>query len=105
MTTLLHTSDWQIGKHFGQFEPAEAALLAEARFGTVERLARLATERRADLVLVAGDVFDSQGVADRTLHRLFNALAGFAGPWVMIPGNHDAGLAESVWTRAARLIL
>jgi len=36
---LLHTADWQIGKCYGQFEPDEAALLAEARFNTVERLA------------------------------------------------------------------
>lgn len=100
---LLHTADWQIGKRFGQFEADEAALLAETRFNTVERLAAEARERRADLVLVAGDVFDAQGVADKTLHRLFHALRGYDGPWVLLPGNHDAGLAESVWTRAARL--
>lgn len=103
MTTFLHTADWQIGKLFGQFEPDDAALLADARLAAILRLARLATEHRVDAVLVAGDVFDAQGVADRTVFRLFNALAGFAGPWVMIPGNHDAGLAESVWTRALRL--
>jgi len=100
---LLHTADWQIGKLFGQFEPDEAALLAEARFTTVARLATLASTEGIDLILVAGDVFDAQGVADKTIHRLFNAMAGFAGPWVMIPGNHDAGLAESVWTRAERI--
>jgi DNA repair exonuclease SbcCD nuclease subunit len=100
---LLHTADWQIGKLFGQFEPDQAALLAEARFKAVERLAALASEEALDLVLVAGDVFDAQGVADRTIHRLFNALAGFSGRWVMLPGNHDAALSESVWTRAARL--
>ncbi len=103
MLRLLHTADWQIGKLFGQFENDEAALLADARFRTVERLATLATEQHADVILVAGDVFDTQGVADKTIHRLFGCLAGFAGPWVMIPGNHDAALAESVWTRAARL--
>jgi hypothetical protein len=36
-------------------------------------------------VLVAGDVFDAQGVADKTIHRLFHAMAGFTGPWLMIP--------------------
>lgn len=100
---FLHTSDWQIGKRFGQFEPDEAALLAEARFEAVERLARLASERRAEFVLVAGDVFDAQGVADKTIHRLFQAMTGFDGHWIVIPGNHDAGLTESVWTRAKRL--
>jgi hypothetical protein len=100
---LLHTADWQIGKLFGQFEADEAALLAEARFTTVAHLAKFASAEGVDLILVAGDVFDAQGVADKTIHRLFNAMAGFAGPWVMIPGNHDAGLAESVWTRAERI--
>lgn len=103
MIRLLHTADWQIGKCYGQFEPDEAALLAEARFNTIERLAALARERQIDLVVVAGDVFDAQGVADKTIHRLFHALRGYAGPWALLPGNHDAGLAESVWTRAARL--
>lgn len=100
---LLHTADWQIGKCYGQFEPDEAALLADARFISIERLAALARERQVNLVLVAGDVFDAQGVADKTIHRLFHAMRGYAGPWVLLPGNHDAGLAESVWTRAARL--
>lgn len=100
---LLHTADWQIGKRYGQFNPEEAALLAEARFDVVSRIADLASSQGANLVLVAGDVFDAQGVSDRTVLRLFQLISGFAGPWVMIPGNHDAGLAESVWTRAARL--
>ncbi|WP_438332246.1 metallophosphoesterase family protein [Burkholderia pseudomallei] len=100
---LLHTADWQIGKRYGQFEPEEAALLAEARFDVVSRIADLARSEGADLILVAGDVFDAQGVSDRTVLRLFQLVSGFAGHWIMIPGNHDAGLAESVWTRAARL--
>jgi len=100
---LLHTADWQIGKQYGQFDTDDAALLAEARFAVVERLAQLAVAHDVDAVLVAGDVFDAQGVADKTIHRLFNSMAAFSGPWVLIPGNHDAGLAESVWTRAARL--
>ncbi|MGC5802336.1 DNA repair exonuclease [Ralstonia pseudosolanacearum] len=100
---LLHTADWQIGKRFGQFDLDEAALLADERFDVVTRIAELACSESVDLVLVAGDVFDAQGVSDRTVLRLFQLVSGFAGPWVMIPGNHDAGLAESVWTRAARL--
>jgi DNA repair exonuclease SbcCD nuclease subunit len=54
-------------------------------------------------VLVAGDVFDAQTVSDRTVRRLFNALRPYPGRWLMIPGNHDAALAASVWTRARQL--
>lgn len=103
MTHFLHTADWQIGRQYGQFETDDAALLAEARFDVVARIAALAAERQVDAVLVAGDVFDTQGVSDRTIRRLFAALAAYSGPWVMIAGNHDAALADSVWSRAAQL--
>jgi len=100
---FLHTADWQIGRQYSQFPSEDAVPLAQARLAAVETLARLATEHQADAVLVAGDVFDAQTVAERTIRQLFLALQGFAGPWLMIPGNHDAALSESVWTRAARL--
>jgi DNA repair exonuclease SbcCD nuclease subunit len=100
---FLHTADWQIGTRFGQFSAEEAALLTEARFETVENIARLASEKGVQAILVAGDVFDQQTVTDKVIRRLFASLAGFSGHWVMIPGNHDAALPESVWTRAARL--
>ncbi len=103
MTKILHTADWQIGRLYGSFDPDDAVPLAEARFAAVERLASLATAEAVDVVVVAGDVFDAQTVSARSIRRLFNALDGFKGPWVMIPGNHDAALAESVWTHAQRL--
>lgn len=103
MPRLLHTADWQIGRQFTTFPPESAMPLMEARFTAIERLARLATEHRVDAVLVAGDVFDAQTVTDRTLRRVFNLLAGYTGPWVLLPGNHDAALSESVWRRAQRL--
>lgn len=103
MPKFLHTADWQIGRLYSTFDPEHAPLLAEARIAAVERLAALATQHQVDAVLVAGDVFDAQTVSDRTVRRLFNALAGFSGPWLMISGNHDAALSESVWSRAQRL--
>ncbi|MGJ7615321.1 MULTISPECIES: metallophosphoesterase family protein [unclassified Variovorax] len=103
MISLLHTADWQIGRVFSQFEPDDAAALFEARFKVVERLAGIAAERKVDAVLVAGDVFDLQTVSDKTIRRMFNAMQGFSGPWLLIPGNHDSALSESVWRRAQRL--
>lgn len=103
MISLLHTADWQIGRVFSQFELDDAAALFEVRFAAVEHLAAIAAERSVDAVLVAGDVFDAQTVADKTIRRLFNAMQGFTGAWVLMPGNHDAALTESVWTRARRI--
>lgn len=103
MPRFLHTADWQIGRQYGRFLPEDAAALAEARFAAVERLAHLATNQAVDAVLVAGDVFDAQSVSERTLRRLFMALEGYTGPWLLLPGNHDAALAEGVWANARRL--
>lgn len=97
--TLLHTADWQIGKPFNDFEGDTGAALREARFDAVKRLAALATERGADAVLVAGDVFDTASVRDDTVHRVLHALGGFRGPWVLLPGNHDAAQAGGIWER------
>jgi DNA repair exonuclease SbcCD nuclease subunit len=100
---LLHTADWQIGRAFNSFQPESAVPLAQARLDAVKRLAELATEHQVDAVLVAGDVFDAQTLGERTVRQLFAALAGFSGPWVLLPGNHDAALEESIWSHAQRL--
>ncbi|MFO7909873.1 MAG: DNA repair exonuclease [Halomonas sp.] len=103
MPRFLHTADWQLGRQYARFEQDDGMALAEARFTAVETLAALAAEERVDAVLVAGDIFDAQTLSERTLHRTFQALSAYSGPWLMLPGNHDAALAESVWTRAARI--
>lgn len=103
MLKLLHTADWQIGRQYARFAPEDAAALFEARFTVVERIAAFASAGNYDAVLVAGDVFDAQTVAERSIRRLFNAMQSFKGPWILLPGNHDAALSESVWTRAQRL--
>lgn len=103
MPRFLHTADWQIGRAYTSFDPEVAPLLSEARFSAVQRIAQLATQHAVDAVLVAGDVLDAQTVSDKTIRRLFQCMQGFEGPWLLIAGNHDAALVESVWSRAQRL--
>lgn len=79
------------------------ALQTDARITSVKRLAELALQHQCDAVLVAGDVFDMQGVSERLIRQTLNAMASFTGPWVLLPRNHDAALSESVWTRLQRL--
>jgi DNA repair exonuclease SbcCD nuclease subunit len=96
---FVHTADWQIGKPFAGVAGDSGAELRMQRLKTVGRVAELARERGVDAVLVAGDAFDSNEVSDRTIHRAIEALKPFAGTWVFLPGNHDAALPHSVWTR------
>ncbi len=103
--TLLHTADWQIGKRFASLAGDAGAVLRTQRLETIKALATLASERCVNAVLVAGDVFEDNAVSDETLRRTMNALAGFEGPWVLLPGNHDAALAQSAWSRLRRLAI
>lgn len=106
---FLHSADWQIGKQFGYVSDGDvesddkAALLRTQRLRTVEKIAQQASEREVDAVVVAGDVFETNAVSDESLRRTVHALSGYRGPWLLLPGNHDAALVESVWTRLERL--
>ena len=95
----MHTADWQLGKGFANIPGDVGVALRDQRLETVKAIGRLATERNVDAVLVAGDAFDANAVAHRTLIRMLDGLKEFAGDWVFIPGNHDPALADSVWTR------
>ncbi|MCX5496276.1 DNA repair exonuclease [Kaistia dalseonensis] len=100
---FLHTADWQIGKPFANVPGDAGAALRAQRIATVAEIARLAATRQLDAVLVAGDIFDSNEVHDRTILRTLDALKAFTGRWIFLPGNHDAALAHSVWTRMRQM--
>jgi exonuclease SbcD len=82
---LLHTSDWHVGKTLrGKNRNDEHRdVLAE--------LTRLADERRVDLVLVAGDVFDSAAPTADAENIVYRALLDLSevAPVVIVSGNHD----------------
>lgn len=84
---ILHTSDWHVGRTF-HGHPTLGALS-----GVLDALADEVRERSVDVVVVAGDVFDSAapsadayGVLGRALQRLREAGAVV----VMTSGNHDS---------------
>lgn len=97
MTRFLHTSDWQLGmtRHFLGDE-AQAAL-SRARFEAIRRIGQIAAAERCDLVVVAGDVFESNQVDRRTVARALEALTAIPVPVYLLPGNHDCLDAASVY--------
>ncbi len=99
---LLHTADWQLGRRFGQFASEPAAILADARFSTITAINQLALEKSVDVILVAGDVFDSNQLSDADILRGFSLICESPCEIVLLPGNHDADCAGSVWERIVR---
>ena len=67
MVTIIHTADLQLGKAFGAFDDEARPRLYDARFDVLDRIAEVAKAKHAALIVVAGDVFDLQGLSDHTL--------------------------------------
>jgi hypothetical protein len=96
---LLHSADWQLGKPFGRFELDVRAALHEARFDAIDTLGRLAKENGAEHVLVAGDVFDTDGPDDRTMVQAVSRMSRHSCHWWLLPGNHDYARSGGLWDR------
>ncbi|HEX7747051.1 MAG TPA: exonuclease SbcCD subunit D [Micromonosporaceae bacterium] len=102
---ILHTSDWHVGKVLkGQSRVAEhIAVLAQ--------LVEIARAERPDLVIVAGDLYDTAAPtpdATRLVTRALSALRGTGAEVVAIGGNHDNGPALDAlrpWADAAGIAL
>jgi len=69
--------------------------------GTAGLRAVLVTARavRADVVLLAGDTFENNQLSPVILDRAGRLLAEADFPIVILPGNHDPALADSVFVR------
>ena len=71
------------------------------RDGTGALSSVLATARAlsADIVLLAGDTFENNQLSTAVLERAGELLADAAMPVVILPGNHDPALPNSVFIR------
>jgi len=104
MLCFLHTADWQIGRSFASVPGDAAALLRQARIDAIDRLAEAARAHACPFVLVAGDVFDAEGLAEATLQAPMGRMARARDlTWYLLPGNHDPDRPEGLWDRLARL--
>ena len=95
---FIHTADWQIGKNFDRIEnDAKRERLRRVRIDTVARVGELARDKRADFVLVAGDLFDSPTSDNDTIAAGLGAIGQLGVPVIVIPGNHDHGGPGGFW--------
>ncbi len=91
MPRLLHLADVHLGARHHDLGPV-AAQQRERQFEAFRRALDLALEERVDLVLVAGDLFDSNQQPRRSVERAaaeLGRITGAGGRVVLIPGTHD----------------
>jgi DNA repair exonuclease SbcCD nuclease subunit len=89
---IVHSSDLHLG--------------VDDTFSNSDSLANLpkvltaATAVRADIIILAGDVFDNHRQPLRLLERAAQMLRDYRSPVVILPGNHDPLTPDSVYRRA-----
>ncbi len=84
---ILHTSDWHLGAALGGYSRLEEQ---KAVLGEIVKLAR---DRNVDVVLVAGDVYDSftpPAAAEQLFLDTMDALSRAGIICVVVAGNHDS---------------
>jgi len=94
------TSDLHLGMKFAGYPDAARAALVEARFTCLDRVVAAANAARSDLLVVAGDLFETVSVARREVLRAAKSLGAFRGRLVAVmPGNHDyISSSDKLWT-------
>ena len=86
---FIHSSDWQLGMTRAFLSDEASARFSQDRIGAISKLGALATEHKAEFIIVAGDVFESNQLSKQTLARALDALEALPVPIFLLPGNHD----------------
>ena len=95
MPKIVHAADFHLDSAFGGLPTEKARERRRESRELIDRLARLAMEEKAEVLLLAGDLFDGERVFPETLERLGEALASLPCPVFISPGNHDPYTAIS----------
>lgn len=84
---ILHTADWHIGAHTDDLDRSEEIKLA------LSEIVKIAKEKKVDMVLIAGDIYDTLVPSAESENLLYNTLSQLSNNGdtavVAIAGNHD----------------
>ena len=94
---FLHAADLHLDAPFAALSPEQAAERRREQRAFLTELAEAANTHDCDLVLLAGDLFDSAGASDETLLALQRTLSAIRAPVFISPGNHDCLLPGSAY--------
>lgn len=102
MLRLLHAGDLHLESPLSAFPPRIAAARRERQYAALEALLGAGVARGAQLILLAGDCFDTPTPHADAVARFYDILGALPVPVVIAPGNHDHYSLQGVWTSTAR---
>ncbi len=86
---LLHAADLHLDSAFAGLPEEKAALCRQESRDILRRMVDWANDHEADVMLLAGDLFDSDRLYSQTARTLALTLGRFRGRIFLAPGNHD----------------
>ena len=86
---ILHCADLHLDSPFSGLDVSTGESRREEQRELFRSLMCLARNRRVDLLLIAGDLFDSGYTSTKTVQFVSDMLSKLECPVVISPGNHD----------------
>lgn len=96
--TLIHAADLHLDSPFASFPEEQREILRSAQASIPQRLEGCCREQGAQMLLLAGDVFDGP-YRWETARELSDCLEDCGIPVFISPGNHDFLGPDSPWDR------
>lgn len=97
MIRILHAADLHLDSPFAAMPPQKAKQRRIEQREVLSRLVSVCSERNCDLLLLAGDLFDSDEIYRETTELLIRLLGSCSAKVFISPGNHDCCSPASVY--------
>ena len=92
---ILHAADFHLDSAFAGLSSEQAKLRRREGRQLLERLSNYVNQQGIEIVLLAGDLFDSATTYRETIEQLIDALGSMQAKVFIAPGNHDFYSAHS----------
>ena len=89
MIRIIHAADLHLDSPFESLSTEKASVRRSEQRALLDRIAAEVNKRNADLLLLAGDLFDSGSAYAETGEALLASLQKVRVPVFIAPGNHD----------------
>ncbi len=99
MLKILHAADLHLDSPFSALDERRAEMRRGELRAAYQAMIAYAVQQKVDLVLLAGDLFDTEFVTRETLAVLTDGLGRLGCPVVIAPGNHDCAGPGSIWQK------
>ena len=101
MAKIIHTADIHLDSPFSLFDVQKAHERKNERREVFFSLIKYAENEKADMMLIAGDLFDSEFVTKNTVGLLCEKFASVPScKFVIAPGNHDPASEKSPYLKS-----